>query len=142
MLGRDFSSLRPEEVQLNNAILYDINMGYAVPTSLRPHQSIKYHRMESSFIHPWSFDAVGEQWGVNKLHEFIPLRDYLELPANSVDQILAGVIRGRGKRKKMDDDARKAHEEEMKRKGQELPANATPWGSVEDVMRQLQGEQP
>lgn len=133
LLGVDMSNVHPDQRHLNDRLLHDINMGYETPRAISPHQSIKFHKVESDYLHPWSYRNVGEQFGMNRLDEFIPLRDYLELPMNCVDTILSGVITGKGKRAKMEEEARIARETAAKQNGQQSPGNPSPEALLHEV---------
>lgn len=137
LLGVDMSGVHPDQQLLNDRLLHDINMGFETPRSISPHQSIKYHKVETGYLHPWSYTNVGEQFGMNRLDEFIPLRDYLELPMNCVDTIVSGVIAGKTKRAKMEEDARKAREAAAKQAGHQQPGNPTPEALLHDVAQAL-----
>lgn len=114
LLGKDFSGIPREEHHLNNELLYDLNMGYEHREKVHPLQAVRYHAMESGYLHPWSFDNVAEQYGFSKLEEFMPFRDYLELPAHCVDRLIQGLTKGRKKRKEADDKARAEQAERNK----------------------------
>jgi hypothetical protein len=103
------SALTTDEVLLNDQLLYDLNMGYATRKNIHHMQSIRFIPKEANYIHPWSFEATGEVYGMNQLEKYIPLRDYLELPSHMVDRVITGVIEGKDKR-------RKAEEEEKRRR--------------------------
>lgn len=121
LLGKDMSDLPPEEVDLNNSLLYDLNMGYENRKNIHPLQAVRFNRVEAKYVHPWSYENIGEQFGELKLHEFIPLRDYLELPANAVDRVIKGVIKGRESRRVADEEARR--EAARRQKEQQSTAN-------------------
>jgi len=106
LLGKDMSGMMPESIHLNNGLLHDINMGYERLGKIRPGHSVRYNRIESAYVHPWSYENVGEQYGMNKLHDYIPIRDYLELPQHAVDRIVAGIIKGKDERFKMEEKKR------------------------------------
>lgn len=114
LLGKDLSQMMPEALYLNTTLLHDLNMGYEDIKKIRPGQSIRFNRIEAGYVHPWSYENIGEQYGLNKLNEYIPIRDYLELPANAVDRVVAGIIKGKDERLKLDNKRRQ--EEEAKDK--------------------------
>lgn len=83
-------------------------MGYENPEKVRVGQSIRFNPVEAGYVHPWSYENLGEQYEDGKLSDFIPLRDYLELPANAVDKIIVGMMKGRTVRQEREEKARQA----------------------------------
>lgn len=138
LLGKDFSQLMPEAIYLNNVLLHDINMGYEDAKKIRAGSSVRFNRMEAAYIHPWSYENIGEQYGMNKLNDYIPIRDYLELPSNAVDRIVAGIIKGKEERLKLDDKRRLEREAKDKavNKANVHSQNIDPMTA--EVMRQLE----
>lgn len=92
---------------LNMGLLFDINMGYEQHDKIRFYQGIRYSQTESGFIHPWSHENTGEQYGFNKLETIIPLDQYLHLPNNVVDSLITGIAKGKKDRAEADDKLRK-----------------------------------
>ena len=128
------SGLLPEEVALNDELLYDLNMGYENLKNIHPLQSVRYHRVETKYVHPWSYENIGEQYGELKLDEYIPLKDYLELPANAVDRVIRGVIKGKEARRVSDEEARR--ERARREKDQQGTANVH-GGEMDPVTAEL-----
>lgn len=83
-------------------MLHDFNMGYYNRSTMSPHSSIAFIKMENGFIHPWSIKNLGHQFGFGKMKEIIPLKDYLTLPAFLVDDLVAGITEGEAIRSKQD----------------------------------------
>ena len=110
LLGRDMSGMMPETILLNNGLLHDLNMGYEKAERIRPGHSVRYNRVESAYVHPWSYENVGEQYGMNRLSDYIPIRDYMELPQHAVDRIVSGIIKGKDERLKLEEQKRKEKE--------------------------------
>lgn len=78
--------------------MHDINLGYIDPAEMRPHSPIAFHKESNEYYHPWSIESIGEHYGYGKLHEVIPLNDYLTLPANLVDRLIKGILKGKDRR--------------------------------------------
>lgn len=114
LAGKDMSELSPDQLILFKDMLYNINMGYSDPTKLRPGDSIATNSSETGYLHPWSFESIMETYEYHKLHEFMSVKDYLEMPSFMVDRIIKGRSKGRVKRR--DDDARRKKEEEERKK--------------------------
>lgn len=102
---------------MNNQALHDINMGYVSPRNLPPHQSVKFFPSEVRYYHPFSYESIGEYYGTFRLDEYLPLRDYLELPANCADTLVKAVQKGREKRLVMEKEHLKEEEEKQAKNG-------------------------
>lgn len=98
LLGVILNDVNPEKTELDELLLHDINLGYLDPTKLQPHSSIAFHKESNEFFHPWSIQSIGEQYGYGKLEDVIPLHDYLTLPANLVNGLISGIIKGKERR--------------------------------------------
>lgn len=83
-------------------MLHDFNMGYYNRSTMTPHSSVAFIKMENGFIHPWSIKHIGNQYGYGKMKELIPLKDYLTLPAFLVDDLVSGITEGEALRAKQD----------------------------------------
>jgi hypothetical protein len=83
---------------VNDGLLYDLNMGYYSRKTITPHSPIAFHKEEHEFYHPWSLISSGEEYGYGKLHEILPLKDFMTLPAVVVESMLEGVIKGQDRR--------------------------------------------
>lgn len=84
------------------SMLHDFNMGYYDRSTMSPHSSVAFIKMENGFVHPWSIKHLGHQYGYGKMKEIIPLRDYLTLPAFLVDDLMGGITEGEALRTKQD----------------------------------------
>jgi hypothetical protein len=96
------SEVTPEAMSFNESMLHDLNMNYYTPATMDPFSSVAYIPGENEFYHEWSFKSVGKRYGYNKLHEILPLRDYMEMPMCMLDDLLTGVTEGRVQRDTFD----------------------------------------
>lgn len=69
-------------------------MGYYNRRTINPFSSVGYFEEESKFYHTWSIYEQGRRYGSLKLKEIIPIKDYLELPAFVVEELIEGVSKG------------------------------------------------
>lgn len=102
LLGIQLKGSDPDALAFQDSILHDFNMGYYNRSTMSPHSSVAFIKMENGFIHPWSIKNVGHQFGYGKMKELIPLRDYLTLPAFLVEDLLTGITDGESLRSKQD----------------------------------------
>lgn len=133
LVGRDFSQIQKDSMLLNERLLFDINMGYQDPSKVSPHQSVKFYPQEAGYLHPWSIENIGEQFGVNKLEDFLPIHEYLHLPAHLVDRLISGMMKGRTRRMELDKEAR---EEQERREKERRPTTGSQ--TPEEVIAQLE----
>ena len=115
LLGASMDHLPEEALVFNELMMYDFNMGYYTPNKQTPFSSVGYFKEENEFIHPWSIESSGKQYGYHKLHEIIPLKDFMEMPAFIVDELVEAVTQGKIARDKEDAAEAKRREEERNR---------------------------
>lgn len=101
----------PEALYFNELMLVDFNMGYYDQKSKDPFSSVGWFKEENEYFHPWSLAMSLETYGYHKLHEILPLKDYLEMPNVIVEEILESVSRGLSKRERADAERRRAEED-------------------------------
>ena len=65
--------------------------------------TIKYNRNRRDSYHQFSAAAIGEMFGFREYEEIIPLKDYLTLPCNVVEDIVDSVAVGKRKAKEVAD---------------------------------------
>ena len=65
--------------------------------------TIKYNRNRRESNHQFSAAAIGEMFGFREYGEIIPLKDYLTLPCNVVEDIVDSVAVGKRKAKEVAD---------------------------------------
>jgi len=92
----------PEAMSFNESMLHDLNMNYYTPATMDPFSSVLYIPEENEFYHEWSIKSVAKKYGFYKLHEIMPLRDYMEMPMFMIDDLITGVGEGRSQRDKQD----------------------------------------
>jgi hypothetical protein len=102
LLGKSTKGLTPEAMIFNESMLHDLNMNYYTPANMDPFSSVAYIPVEHEFTHEWSIKAVAKKYGFYKLHEIMPLRDYMEMPMFLIDDLIQGVGEGRSQRDKID----------------------------------------
>ena len=102
-------------------------MGYYHPSKMTPHSSVAFIEKENEFVHPWSIENLGREYGYGKMKEIIPLKDYLTLPAFLVDNLVRGLIRGETQRAKADAAARPP-DDHLSREDKDLLAMARKLG--------------
>lgn len=89
-------------MSFNESMLHDLNMNHYTPATMDPFSSVAYIPEENNFWHEWSIKAVAKKYGFYKLHEIIPLKDYMEMPMFLIDDLITGVTEGRSERDKID----------------------------------------
>lgn len=86
-----------EKDPLKRAILdlkaFNVQYGYIGISELQ-FRHIKFNSTVRSFYHPWAADQWGHTYGVREYEKVIPLKDYMTLPVDLVDDLLEGVLRG------------------------------------------------
>jgi hypothetical protein len=83
-------------------MLHDLNMNHYTPATMDPFSSVAYIPEENDFYHEWSIKSVAKKYGFYKIHEIMPLRDYMEMPMFLIDDLISGVTEGRSQRDKVD----------------------------------------
>uniref|UniRef100_A0AAU8KZE4 Uncharacterized protein n=1 Tax=Pantoea phage Survivor TaxID=3232176 RepID=A0AAU8KZE4_9CAUD len=66
-----------------------------------------YNEQLNDYYHPLSGKAFGETFGLREYNKWLPLKDYLEMPVDTIDDILEGVARGQEKLAKLKAEAAK-----------------------------------
>jgi hypothetical protein len=102
LLGKSTKDVTPEAMVFNESMLHDLNMNHYTPATMDPFSSVAYIPEENNFYHEWSIKAVAKKYGFYKLHEILPLRDYMEMPMFLIDDLITGVTEGRSERDKID----------------------------------------
>lgn len=102
LLGQSMDGVPPESMVFNESMMHDFNMGYYEPKKRTPHSSVAYFESENKFYHPWSIASSGKTYGYGKLKDLLPLRDYMEMPAAVVDELLEAVVEAEKERYKLD----------------------------------------
>lgn len=80
---------------------------------------IKYNTKTKDYFHPWSGKVLGQTFGVREYSKFLPLKDYLELPVDLIEDILEGIVVG-------EKDAIKAKLEAAKREASKQGGSTDP----------------
>lgn len=77
-----------------------IKYGYCVPAeNLSSH--LIYNEQTRDYYHPLSGKAFGDTFGIREYNKWLPLKDYLEMPVDLIDDILEGVAKGQEKLTKL-----------------------------------------
>lgn len=102
LVGKDISGLNGDALLFNESMLYDINMGFYKPEGITPFSSSEYRSIEHEYTHPWSLKETGRFFGLHKLKDLIPLKDFVTLPNCVLDDLIAGVTQGETDRLELD----------------------------------------
>lgn len=82
-------------------------MRYGWVTEREPmSNTIKYNRQRRDSTHQFSATAFGEMFGFREYGEILPLKDFLTLPCNVVEDIIDSVAIGKRKAKELADRAK------------------------------------
>lgn len=132
------SSLSADEHEFIDSFLQDLRMGYVEAGRPEPYQSILFVEEERKYFHPWSFESIGERFGINKLEEFMPLKDYVSYPMHIGERLVKGMVKGRTERLRIEKEAREA---EAARHAGNTPAVPAGQMDIAAVMAALQAAQ-
>lgn len=84
-------------------MLYDFNMGYYGRSEINnPHSSIEYYPAENDYYHAYSLKEVGRSYSLNDLGKYLSLKEYVTLPNDELETILAGIHAGEVERKDLE----------------------------------------
>ncbi|QFR59472.1 hypothetical protein PS2_0081 [Aeromonas phage PS2] len=87
--------------------------------------TIKYNRARRDSSHQFSATAVGEMFGFREYGEILPLKDFLTLPCNVLEDIIDSVAVGKRKAKEVAD--------RMTKKNKAIP-------EAEQLLKQLENK--
>lgn len=94
ILGKSFEGRREEAKEFDDGLMYDFNMNYCRPDKINPFSSAQYHDEENAFIHELSVSSSGKFYGLNKIKDLMPLKDFMTLPAVVVEELIDGILKG------------------------------------------------
>lgn len=86
---------RIEEERLRYALYGQIGFNESMTSA------ITYNKSRVEFFHPWSVMEIGKSYGFREYNSLIPIKDFMSMPVDIIDDLLDGVAQGMKEIKKL-----------------------------------------